>query len=88
MALLKIILWAIVIYYLYQFVFNVVVPVGKAANNLKKGMQQMNEQLHKQQQEYNAANNTQQSTHSYNNASAKNYDNVGEYIDFEEVKNK
>lgn len=79
MSLLKILLWGIVIYYIYKFLFGVVVPVGKAAGEMKSKINEIKkeqEEFIKQQQ--------QQTQATQNN----NSNNQGEYIEFEEIKDK
>jgi hypothetical protein len=82
MSLLKILLWAFVLYYLYKFVFNVVVPVGKAANQMKSTVQKMQEaaqqQYQQQEQQKQQAEQVKQQTTVKPDA---------DYIEFEEIKN-
>lgn len=75
---MKIILWGIVIYFLYRFVFDLVVPVSKATGQMKQKIQEMQES---QQQEQQIRAQQEQKAKEQNMASA-----TGEYIDFEEVK--
>jgi len=82
MSLLKILLWGIVIYYIYKFLFGVVVPVGKAAGEMKSKINEIKkeqEEFIKQQQQQ------QQQTQATQN---NNSNNQGEYIEFEEIKDK
>lgn len=81
MSLLKILLWAIVIYYIYKFVFGVVVPVSKAANQVKQTMQKMQEAQQQQNQQYQQNSNTQTATKPTSNITVD-----AEYIEFEEIK--
>ena len=81
MGLFKVIIWGIIIYYIYKFVFGFVVPVSKAAGDMKDKISQMQkaqEQYIKQQQ-YNQQKTTTQVTTS-------NEKNNGDYIEFEEIK--
>ncbi len=75
---MKIILWAIVIYFLYRFVFDLVVPVTKATGQMKQKIQEM--QQAQQQEQQIREQQTQQSKEQSMTSSS------GEYIDFEEVK--
>ncbi|MBX2932553.1 MAG: DUF4834 family protein [Chitinophagaceae bacterium] len=86
MGLFKVIFWGIIIYYLYKFVFGVVVPVSKAAGEMKSKisqMQQAQEQYIKQQQQFNQ----QQQQQTTQTAKQKN-DNEGEYIEYEEISHQ
>ncbi|HMZ46799.1 MAG TPA: hypothetical protein PKG56_08415 [Chitinophagaceae bacterium] len=83
--LLKIILWGIVIYYLYKFVFGVVMPVSKATSDMKSKineMQRAQEQFIKQQQQQQEQF-QKQKVHEENIHLKK-----GDYIEFEEIKDK
>ena len=75
----KIILYGILLYLLYKFVFELVIPVGKATSQVKDKIREMQYQQQAQQQAYQQqpqGNTTQKQT------TAKE----GDYIDFEEVK--
>ncbi len=77
--MIKLIIWGIVIYLVYKFVFELVVPVSKATSQMKDTIQKMQQQQHsyeQQQQQPTAATTTKPTT-----SSAKD-----DYIDFEEVK--
>jgi Sec-independent protein translocase protein TatA len=80
MSLLKILLWGIVIYYLYRFVFGVVVPVGKATNQMKSKIREMQDEQLRQQQQHTQP--QQQPTAQQQKAPA----DKGDYIEFEEIK--
>ena len=83
MSLLKILLWGIVIYYLYRFVFGVVVPVGKATNQMKSKIKEMqDEQIRQQQQQRNQHQQQPQA----NAQQQKTTVDKGDYIEFEEIK--
>lgn len=68
------IVWGIIIYLIYKFVFELVVPVTKAASEMKDKIKEMQ----KTQQEQA----TQQTTTPKPDTTSK----AGEYIDYEEVK--
>jgi Sec-independent protein translocase protein TatA len=88
MGLLKIVLWGIVLYYLYKFVFNVVVPVSKATSQMKSKMQQMQDEQIRQQQAHQQQTFTpppqQPSSNTHQPKATANSE--GDYIEFEEVK--
>ncbi len=79
MSLLKILLWGLVIYYLYKFVFGVVVPVSKAAKQMKNTVQKMQEAQQKHQQQP-----TEPIIPKNKPSSTPKSDT--DYIDFEEIK--
>jgi hypothetical protein len=76
---------ALVIYFIYKFVVDLVLPVSKATSGVRnkiKEMQQMQEEEMRRQRN-NASNNQAQSS-AYKGSSVA--DKEGDYIDFEEVK--
>jgi Sec-independent protein translocase protein TatA len=81
---LKIILWAVVLYYLYKFVFGVVVPVSKATQQMKGTMRQMQEEQQRQQQAFNQQH--QSSQVPKQETTKGNTADKGDYIEFEEIK--
>ncbi len=81
--MLKIILWGIVIYFIYRFVFDLVVPVSKATKQVRQTMQQM-QQAQKRPQKEQAT--TQQHETKAEEQKPNSNTTEGEYIDFEEVK--
>ena len=74
---MKYILFAILIYALYQFIFKLVIPVYQTTQKIKKGFKEMNENMHRQHQQ-----NSTKAPPQENKPKRK----VGDYIDFEEVK--
>ncbi len=77
----KLIIYGFLIYLLYKFIFELVIPVSKATSQVKdrmREMQQMQEQQQAQQQQYR-----QQATAAEPVKTAKKDD---DYIEFEEVK--
>lgn len=75
--MLKIIIWGCVLYLLYKFVFDLVVPIGKATSEMKQKINAM-----QQEQQQFSSNNHQSASGSKHNTPNEE----GEYIDFEEVK--
>jgi hypothetical protein len=74
----KILFYGFLIYLLYQFVFNFIIPVHRTTKQVKKGFREMHEKMNeqaKQQQHSAQASSTDPSKNS-----------LGEYIDFEEIK--
>ena len=72
-----ILLWGFVIYLVYKFLFEFLLPVGKVARNMKHKMNEMKEQQ-TQQQSFNQNQSTTEAT--------KPKVDEKDYIDFEEIK--
>lgn len=73
---MKYILFAILIYVSYQFIFNLVIPIIRTTQKLKKGFREMHDQMkEKQDLKTEASSKPSQSSKP-----------LGDYIDFEEVK--
>jgi hypothetical protein len=79
MSFFKIILWAFVLYYLYKFIFNLVVPVTKVAKEMKSKVEKM--QSMQQEQQY-----TQQYTVHQQPTKTNTTPDKADYIEFEEIK--
>jgi hemolysin activation/secretion protein len=77
--LVKYIIWGFVIYLLYKFVFELVIPVSKATTQVKDKLREMQEQQAQQQyqQQQPVKPQQQQPTEPVKG---------GDYIEFEEVK--
>ncbi len=77
---MKFVLFAILIYLLYQFIFNLLIPVYRTARKIKKGFREMHERMNQQfqQQQDNSSSASTNATRSQTAAS--------DYIDFEEIK--
>jgi len=73
--MIKFIIWGIVIYLIYKFVFELIVPVSKAATQMQDKIKEMQ----KAQQQQQAA---QQAAPPKPDTTSK----AGEYIDYEEIK--
>ncbi|MBU3743251.1 MAG: hypothetical protein FGM61_01715 [Sediminibacterium sp.] len=74
----KLILYGFLFYLLYRFITNLVVPVGKATQQMKQQMQEMQNRQEAYQRQQEAERVTQKSAPSATKSS--------DYIDFEEVK--
>ncbi len=72
----KYILLAILIYALYQFIFNLVIPVYKTTRKIKKGFREMHNRMNEQK--------PYSSQPPVPDPGLKT--KAGDYIDFEEVK--
>lgn len=84
--MIKDLFWCLMIYLLYRFVFEFLVPVGRTFWTIKKNISKMQQQ----QQPFNQPPPFQQEPqHNNPNNSVKhtpNAANNGDYIDFEEIK--
>jgi len=74
----KLIIYGFLFYLLYRFITNLVVPVGKATQQMKQQMQEMQNRQEAYQRQQAAEQVTQKST--------PNPSQGGDYIEFEEVK--
>ena len=74
----KIIIYGFLIYLLYKFIFELVIPVSKATSQVKDKIKEMQEQQNAQQQYRNQQTQAQQTE-----APKPKRD---DYIDFEELK--
>jgi hypothetical protein len=79
----KYILYALLIYALYQFIFNLVIPVYQTTRKIKKGFREMHSRM--QEQPFGSAQDKKQHN-STQTSSSKPAAKAGDYIDFEEVK--
>jgi hypothetical protein len=77
------ILYAILVYLLYQFIFNLVIPVYRTTRKIKKGFREMHERM-----SHGAAQPEQyQQQKSYSpSSSTTGPAPKSDYIDFEEIK--
>lgn len=80
----KLILYGILLYLLYKFVFELVIPVSKATTQVKDKLKEMQEQQLKQQQ-YQQQQQAQAAQAQAQQAKQTDVKS-GDYIDFEEVK--
>ena len=84
---LKIISLAFLFYILYKFVFEFLVPIFRATKKIKDGFRdiraQAEENIHRQQ-----ANTAQTNGTSTGSNNEKKKEPVGDYIDFEEIKER
>lgn len=76
----RILLYAFLIYLAYRLIFDFIIPVYKATRQVKSEFQNMQEKM----QEHMRQQQPQQEAKEKNTSNAK--EQVGEYIDFEELK--
>ncbi len=67
-------------YLLYQLIFKFVIPIYRTTQQVKRGFREMNERMNGQSNGYATTQNTT------TQQKGTDIDKVGEYIDFEEVK--
>jgi hypothetical protein len=80
----KLIFYGLMIYFLYKFIFNVVVPVSKGVRTVRQTMEQARDAAAKQQ----ANANTRPNSNFNSNPKPASPPIEAEYIEFEEVKKK
>ena len=79
----KLIIYGILLYLLYKFVFELVIPVSKATSQVKDKLKEMQEeQLRQQQYQQQQAQAAEVQAQQAKQAGTKS----GDYIEFEEVK--
>jgi sortase (surface protein transpeptidase) len=76
----KIILYGFLLYLLYKFIFELVIPVSKATSQVKSKMREMQEMQNAQQEQY------RQQQAAQAQAQPQEKKKGGDYIEFEEVK--
>ena len=72
------ILYALLAWFLYQFIFKLVIPVYKASRKIKKGFREMQEKMNEQYR--------QQQQQEPQQPARSSKAPAGDYLDFEEVK--
>jgi len=80
---LKIISLAFLFYILYRFVFGFLVPVIRATQKIKQGFRNM-----QQQADESTSRQHTNATDASTGANEKKKEPVGDYIDFEEIKER
>ncbi len=80
--MIKLIFYGLVVYLIYKLVFEFVIPVSKASNQMREKLQQMQEQQRFQQQQAR----TQSQPKAEPVASTKTAASDKDYIEFEEIK--
>lgn len=73
----------VVVYLLYKFIFNFLLPVSKSASQIKENMREMQRQ---QEDNMRSRQNGQHTTQSNSQQQNHIQEKEGDYIDFEEVK--
>lgn len=91
---MKYVLYALLAWFLYQFIFKFAIPVWRATRRFKKGFREMKERMEQQQQQNYAGagagsgtNSTTASGGSFmNGKTSKPSGQPDDYIEFEELK--
>jgi len=78
MSILGFLFLLFIMYLGYRLVFDFIIPIYRTTTRIKKGFRDMHDRMNQQP--------GQQDTHSEQNASGNTNNKVGDYIDFEEIK--
>ena len=78
--ILKVLVWILLAWFTYKFIVRVALPVWRVSRRMRQQMRDFQQMAQQQQQQQQSG----QSAHTNNTTTSK----VGEYIDFEEVKEK
>lgn len=81
--MIRILLWVIVAYIIYQFVFKFLIPLITVSRQMKRQIRDFQQQSGFGQENYRPYNQQHRASEE-----KKKDDKVGEYIDFEEIKEK
>lgn len=74
--------YCFIAYLLFRLIFNFIIPVYRTTRRMKKSFREMNERMRQAGDAYNQ----QQGTHASQAQEKKDNSQVGDYIDFEEIK--
>lgn len=78
MSITRILLFALLAYFLYKFVFGFLVPVIRVSSRMKRQVREFQRQANSQFENSQKDNNSQKQT--------PQQEKAGDYIDFEEIK--
>jgi hypothetical protein len=78
--MLQFLFYFILAYFLYQLIFKFIIPVYRTTRQIKKGFREMHERMNGQGAQPDPYQNTNTS------ATPEKNKQVGDYIDFEEIK--
>lgn len=82
--MMKLILFGLGVYLIYKLVFEFVIPVSKASNQMREKLQQMQEQQRFQQEQARAQAQAQAKAEPVSSSKTASTDK--NYIEFEEIK--
>ena len=83
---LRFLLYAFVIYLLYRFIFNFIIPVYKTTKQVKKQFRDMHSKMEENMNQQSSYSNTAGEKQAGESKKSSSNDRGGDYIDFEEVK--
>jgi len=81
MSILGFLFLAFVAYLVFRLVFDFIIPIYRTTKRVRKSFRDMHERMNGQTEPY-----SQEQTGTKQNQSNSNKGGVGEYIDFEEIK--
>ncbi|MBN8865402.1 MAG: hypothetical protein J0H92_18655 [Sphingobacteriales bacterium] len=82
MSAMKIILYALLIWFLYNLVFRFIIPIYRASRQMKRQFNQVRERMEEEQRRQQEAS----SAPGFQESQRPKAPPAGDYIDFEEVK--
>lgn len=80
------IIYALLLFFLYNLVVKVIIPVYRTTRQVRRQFNQMKQQFQQPQGGNSQQNNSDNTTQTKANTVPKGKPKFGEYIDFEEVK--
>jgi hypothetical protein len=83
--LASLIFYGFLFYLLYRLVVNFIIPIYRTTRQVKRSFREMHEQMNQHQRQYQG-NGAETHTQQESTSKKPDSDQVGEYIDFEEVK--
>ena len=88
MSILGFLFLVFVFYLAYRLIFDFIIPVYRTTTRIKKGFREMRQQMnqHTHQQDQHNQQNHHNQPFNQSTPNQTNKGNVGDYIDFEEVK--
>jgi hypothetical protein len=81
MSILGFLFLAFIAYLVFRVVFDFILPVYRTTKKVRKGFREMQEQMNQHSGQHR-----QKESYSTQNPNTNNKGSVGEYIDFEEIK--
>jgi hypothetical protein len=79
MEILRFLFYAFLLYLAFRLVFDFIIPVVKTTRRVRKGFREMHERMNQHTEQYNQH-------EDYSKQQSNNKGSVGDYIDFEEIK--
>jgi len=83
MNIIRLLFELFLIYILYKFIFDFVVPVYRTSKQMKGKMQEMQNRMRQQQEQFNRSSEENRKTYK---AEPRSASKAGDYIDYEEVR--